>query len=334
MAEAAPILDELLECSLCMNTFVEPLSLRCLHSFCRQCLEKYKKSENSSVNIICPLCRAVCRSDEITKDFFKHQLIELHASAKKRKSELCKRHPDEEVIRFCETCSVSICSECLTEGKHVGKKHVLRKNDELYKQISSRLDSCQKKVSKLLSQLKGYDEKTKVFCNIKALVESREKEILRLMKEEKEKLFATLDEHQSSVPNRNENKIKRMEENFKSMLESITCALTMSSLADRKQNCEELEKSVTKEEKDGQWLLDVNVDEIPNCNYDFNELPFTLLGYLQFKTNSQEFKEHKNKEPDHKKEQHLNPELVNGHSANSSANPINVSINQSIYKVL
>ena len=50
-------LDELV-CPLCMGTFVQPLSLSCLHSYCETCLVSLVRAKNT-VWIDCPECRAV-----------------------------------------------------------------------------------------------------------------------------------------------------------------------------------------------------------------------------------------------------------------------------------
>ena len=61
-AEVPKKLDEALDelvCPLCMDTFVQPLSLSCLHSYCENCLLSLAKANNFSEKVICPECRAV-----------------------------------------------------------------------------------------------------------------------------------------------------------------------------------------------------------------------------------------------------------------------------------
>jgi len=52
-------LDELV-CPLCMGTFIQPLSLSCLHSYCENCLVSLVKANNSTEKdkVVCPECRA------------------------------------------------------------------------------------------------------------------------------------------------------------------------------------------------------------------------------------------------------------------------------------
>ncbi len=50
-------LDELV-CPLCMDTFVQPLSLNCLHSYCQSCLVSLVKANGVREGVDCPECRA------------------------------------------------------------------------------------------------------------------------------------------------------------------------------------------------------------------------------------------------------------------------------------
>ncbi len=49
-------LKSLLECSICLETFEEPRTLLCLHSFCRKCLENFVDGKRDD-ELNCPVCR-------------------------------------------------------------------------------------------------------------------------------------------------------------------------------------------------------------------------------------------------------------------------------------
>ena len=49
-------LKSLLECSICLETFEEPRTLPCLHSFCKKCLENFVDGKRDS-ELNCPVCR-------------------------------------------------------------------------------------------------------------------------------------------------------------------------------------------------------------------------------------------------------------------------------------
>ncbi|ELU01091.1 hypothetical protein CAPTEDRAFT_86968, partial [Capitella teleta] len=50
-------LDDLLTCPICLETFSDPKTLICLHSFCANCLESCKRPYRRDVP--CPVCKKV-----------------------------------------------------------------------------------------------------------------------------------------------------------------------------------------------------------------------------------------------------------------------------------
>ena len=49
-------LKRLLECSICLETFDDPRTLPCLHSFCKKCLENFVDGKRDD-ELNCPVCR-------------------------------------------------------------------------------------------------------------------------------------------------------------------------------------------------------------------------------------------------------------------------------------
>ena len=45
-----------LKCGICLELFQDPRSLPCLHTFCRECIQRSLNEENHSLK--CPVCRA------------------------------------------------------------------------------------------------------------------------------------------------------------------------------------------------------------------------------------------------------------------------------------
>ena len=48
----------MLECGICLDIIVEPLTISCGHSFCRMCLHACLTRSNKK----CPVCRAICHT--------------------------------------------------------------------------------------------------------------------------------------------------------------------------------------------------------------------------------------------------------------------------------
>ena len=53
------------ECSVCLDSLVEPVITRCAHAFCQQCIMDVMTSENLAPR--CPLCRAPLNENELIK---------------------------------------------------------------------------------------------------------------------------------------------------------------------------------------------------------------------------------------------------------------------------
>ncbi|XP_073492178.1 E3 ubiquitin-protein ligase TRIM39-like [Aquarana catesbeiana] len=118
MASAA-LLDEL-SCSICLNLYNEPVSLRCGHNFCRECIETSLDTQEGSGVYSCPECR-----DEYTE----WPLLEKNrklcnivdnvrsTQQKEEKSEIlctyCVDFPAG-AVKTCLQCETSMCDRHLT----------------------------------------------------------------------------------------------------------------------------------------------------------------------------------------------------------------------------
>ena len=69
---------DVIKCAVCLQTMVWPQQLRCLHSFCRDCIRTM--SRNHSVK--CPLCQAVTSQVTVVDDFKTNELIGAYRKSK------------------------------------------------------------------------------------------------------------------------------------------------------------------------------------------------------------------------------------------------------------
>lgn len=93
------MLQELLECPICMNLYDNPHVLPCQHTFCKKCIvslqhnETINNTSNATNNTIdCPICREKHKLpngvDSLTANYTMKRLIELESmAAEKRKRE-------------------------------------------------------------------------------------------------------------------------------------------------------------------------------------------------------------------------------------------------------
>uniref|UniRef100_A0A6I8MZE9 RING-type domain-containing protein n=1 Tax=Ornithorhynchus anatinus TaxID=9258 RepID=A0A6I8MZE9_ORNAN len=72
-------LQEELTCSVCMEYFIDPVTITCGHSFCQICLLRYLEDQMS---YSCPECRGACELSDFL--WGKHFIprLQLHYLAK------------------------------------------------------------------------------------------------------------------------------------------------------------------------------------------------------------------------------------------------------------
>ncbi|CAH1786766.1 unnamed protein product [Owenia fusiformis] len=116
----AELLNDLLECPICLGIMESPNSLPCLHKFCYSCLRKWAdEKENFLKSFPCPICKATTRKDSIKIDFNLKSIAESLTTKKSndkkeqskniiKKGDLEKptKQPieDNEEINYCEKC--------------------------------------------------------------------------------------------------------------------------------------------------------------------------------------------------------------------------------------
>uniref|UniRef100_A0A672Y3U3 Uncharacterized protein n=1 Tax=Sphaeramia orbicularis TaxID=375764 RepID=A0A672Y3U3_9TELE len=114
MAEK-PILENFLTCPVCLETFRDPVSLSCNHSFCLICLKEFWKEKE---NRTCPVCRRK-NSKETTVNFALKELAESFAGSlkvgssetekgEKKVEVVCSKHPEEPKL-FCKDENRAVC---------------------------------------------------------------------------------------------------------------------------------------------------------------------------------------------------------------------------------
>lgn len=114
-------LREELNCSICLNIYTDPVTLRCGHNFCWACIDRVLLTQEGSGVYICPDCRT-----EFPERPALHKTIALRNIAQ---SFHCKQEEEETGGIFCTYCDSSVpaiktCLQCEASlcDKHL-KKH-------------------------------------------------------------------------------------------------------------------------------------------------------------------------------------------------------------------
>ena len=117
-------IEEEITCSICGDLFADPKTISCLHTFCKQCIEKSIESNKRMVSIVCcPLCRKPLAREDISSvptNFTINRLVEIFG---KRKEAAGKSLAPKELgcgsceegspaVMWCIECENSLCKCC------------------------------------------------------------------------------------------------------------------------------------------------------------------------------------------------------------------------------
>ncbi|XP_014186703.2 nuclear factor 7, brain-like [Haplochromis burtoni] len=156
MAEKLVLFENYLSCHVCSETFRDPVSLSCSHSFCSSCLQKFwEQTKNKN----CPICKRKSSKDyqyvnfalkELADSFAGRQKVGSSDTLKEKKvlEMICSKH--EEVPKlFCVDEQRAVCTVC-DFSLHQSHKVVPVEEavSDLKEQLKSDLKSLQDKRNK------------------------------------------------------------------------------------------------------------------------------------------------------------------------------------------
>ena len=117
-------IEEEITCSICGDLFTDPKTFPCLHTFCKQCIDKSIESNKKMASIVCcPLCRTPLPRDDISTvptNFTINRLVEIFGKRKEMGKSLaglkeikCTNCEDGlSAITWCVECEDSLCKCC------------------------------------------------------------------------------------------------------------------------------------------------------------------------------------------------------------------------------
>lgn len=136
--------DDLLTCTICLETFKEPKYLPCLHTFCEACIHTYINSTNKEekpIGFKCPVCRrlvSIVDNEENSETWAKHLPLNhliismIDRKAMKTSEKLCDvcsfRNLSQNAVSFCTVCEEAYCESC--EFHH--KAYKITRNHKIF----------------------------------------------------------------------------------------------------------------------------------------------------------------------------------------------------------
>nr|XP_006009591.1 PREDICTED: E3 ubiquitin-protein ligase TRIM39-like [Latimeria chalumnae] len=115
-------LEDEMTCSVCQELFKDPVTLRCGHNFCRECVCEYWKEKTSQS---CPICRADSAISELITNHTLRNIAEMYKKegkkSKVQSESVCNEH-EEKLKLYCLEDQEAICVVCQTSRKHENHK--------------------------------------------------------------------------------------------------------------------------------------------------------------------------------------------------------------------
>ena len=165
-------LKEHVTCSICLDTFTDPKTITCLHTFCFECIKKHALISQRNGKFRCPECQAEVDLpeancfDKLPSSFHHNRLLSLLAVRQSGDGNeiscgICKKKSAE--ISYCFECAKFMCSDCvnahqlftnLTEGHKVTPVKQFQPQD--YEALMRRQSFCSQQYHKR--------EVTRFFC--------------------------------------------------------------------------------------------------------------------------------------------------------------------------
>ncbi|XP_073479292.1 E3 ubiquitin-protein ligase TRIM21-like [Aquarana catesbeiana] len=118
-----------LECSLCLNIYTDPVTLKCGHNYCRSCIDRVLDTQGGSGGYSCPECREKFQDrPPLQRNITLCNIVEnfLSPQPDQESGVFCTYCVDSPVpaVRSCLLCEVSLCDKHLRVHKK-SPEHIL-----------------------------------------------------------------------------------------------------------------------------------------------------------------------------------------------------------------
>uniref|UniRef100_A0A146SM33 E3 ubiquitin/ISG15 ligase TRIM25 n=1 Tax=Fundulus heteroclitus TaxID=8078 RepID=A0A146SM33_FUNHE len=234
MAEIIALVESYLSCHVCSETFRDPVSLSCNHSFCSSCLQKFWEQAG---NKNCPNCKRRSSKDDPGLNFTLKDLADSFTDRKKSGSSeaekgakqlmvVCSKHQEDPKL-FSEDEQRAVCPGC-EFSLHQSHKVVPVEQavSELKEQLRSDLKSLQDKRNKHKRVEKTYEDviqhSKKQLLSTERQIRAEFNKLHQFLREEEESRLAALREEEEQKGKTISREMKRIQEQISSLSDSIS----------------------------------------------------------------------------------------------------------------
>ncbi|XP_030579025.1 nuclear factor 7, brain-like [Archocentrus centrarchus] len=228
------LFESYLSCHVCSETFRDPVSLSCGHSFCSSCLQKFwEQAKNKN----CPICKRRSSKDYPPVNFALKELADSFAGRQKAGSSetekgektlmsVCSKHQEEPKL-FCVDEDRAVCTVCDFPHQHGHKVVPVEEAvSDLKEQLKSALKSLQDKRNKYKQVEETYNEviehSKKQLLSTERQIRAEFNKLHQFLREEEESRLAALREEEEQKGRTMSREMKMIEEQISSLSDSIS----------------------------------------------------------------------------------------------------------------
>lgn len=256
MAESRPLalLEEQVNCAVCLDIYDNPKTLSCQHYFCEKCIVCLVNQNK----IVCPTCRKTTEGvvADLPTAFLINNMIELYNASKKSSTQNCLQHK-RSLDLYCSSCKQLVCAkcavkqhkgheidmliDCLEEHKKEIEVHLLiiKQRQSRMKTIINDLANREKEIKAQGEQVKTEIEQftetiqTQLKESVNAIVLEKDAKI-RKQKKEADTVLATLETCMKSVESRMQGDAQQIISEKQAIID------TMTATTDKTMNIEDV----------------------------------------------------------------------------------------------
>ncbi|XP_040203548.1 putative tripartite motif-containing protein 75 [Rana temporaria] len=165
-----------LDCSICLNIYTNPVTLRCGHNFCRDCIEDVLDTQEGSGVYCCPECREEFQE---RPEFRRNRTVcnmESFRSTEPEKKEsqiFCTQciHSPVPAVKSCLLCEASLCDDHLRVHSKLHGDHQEHQVEALEEASQKRKENLTNALQELVKKREEMEESIKSLQKYKRKVQ-------------------------------------------------------------------------------------------------------------------------------------------------------------------
>ena len=192
-------LKQQVTCSICLDTYTQPKTISCLHTFCCECLERHARVSQRQGKFRCPECQAQIdlpegnRFDGLPNSFLHKSLLGVFDA-----EETCPQHTEERVRYYCSSCEACICPICVAED-HRGHAFDVLENavQEDKKNIMLTVETIKERANLFRAELRKLEKTSedveRIIAMAKQEVSDATEYVIRMTRQQEKQLLESLE---------------------------------------------------------------------------------------------------------------------------------------------